>query len=185
MVTPHSVPLPLGNIASTSRPGNRPAVRRAVSWHVALVVAMLGFVLRALVPVGFMPDAQAMQVGHIELTLCSPNAPGARAISILLAPDAADASLPSGWSAALPGADSTSPYPLTDKALGHPSDSHADATDCPFALMAAQGVIGSAEIGFVQTAAVHIPHVSLVQGAVLALPVLGPPLGSRAPPAIA
>lgn len=171
--------LSLGKIAVMSRPGNRPAAPRTASWRIAMFVAMLGFVLRALVPLGFMPDARAMQAGHIELTLCSPGmaASSARSVSMLLSSAATDAKSSS------PAA-SAGTYRLTLGATEH-SESLAQQVDCPFALMAAQGVMGQQEVSLSFAPTAHPSPISQGQDSVLALPTLGPPLGSRAPPAIA
>lgn len=172
--------LSLGKIAVMSRPGNRPAMRRTASWRIAMLVAMLGFVLRALVPLGFMPDARAMQAGHIELTLCSPGmaTSSARSVSMLLSSATTDAR--SSFPAASAGT-----YRLTLAPTEHSSESLAQPVDCPFALMAAQSVMGPQEVSLAFVPAAHPSPISQVQDSVLALPTLGPPLGSRAPPAIA
>jgi len=170
----------LGKIAVMLRPGNRPAGRRTASWRIAMFIATLGFILRALVPLGFMPDARAMQAGHIELTLCSPAMAksSARSVSMLLSADAADARSSS------PAA-SAGTYRLTLGPTEHSSESLAQQVDCPFALMAAQGLLGTPEVSIAFAPAAHPPRISQLQDSVLALPTLGPPLGSRAPPAIA
>ena len=172
--------LSLGNIAVTSCAGNRLAARRTASWRIAMVVAMLGFVLRALVPLGFMPDARTMQAGHIELTLCSPSmaAGSARSVSMLLSADAENAT------SSPPGA-SAGTYRLTLGQDEHSSESFAQQVDCPFALMAAQGLIGPPEVGIAFAPAAYLPSIPGIQDSFLALPTLGSPLGSRAPPAIA
>ena len=171
--------LSLGKIAVMSRPGNRPAARRTASWQIAMFVAMLGFVLRALVPLGFMPDAHAMQAGHIELTLCSPGmaTSSARSVSMLLSADAAEAKSSSA-------AGSAGTYRLTLGATEHSSESFAQQGDCPFALMAAHGLMGPPEVSLAFAPTAHPSYISQVQDSVLALPTYGPPLGSRAPPDI-
>jgi hypothetical protein len=170
----------LGKIAVTSRPGNRPAARRAASWRLAMFAAMLGFMLRALVPLGFMPDARAMQAGHIELTLCSPGiaASSGRSVSMLLSANAADAG-------SLSPAASVGTYRLTLDPTEHSSESLAQQGDCPFALMAAQGLMVPPEVSLAFAPTTHPHRISRVQASFLALPTVGPPLGSRAPPAIA
>ena len=167
----------LGNIVGKSRPGNRTAVRRRAPWRIAMLVAMLGFVLRALIPLGFMPDARAMQAGHIELILCSPGmtANSARSVSMLLSADAGSSS----------PATSADTYRLTLGPTEHSSESLAQQADCPFALMAAQGLMGPAEVSTVLAPTEHVPHIAVVQDSFLAWPTLGSPLGSRAPPVIA
>ena len=172
--------LSLGNIVGTSRPGNRPAVRRTASWRIAMFVAVLGFVLRALIPLGFMPDARAMQAGHIELTLCSPGmvTGSARSLSMLPSADAANATSSS------PAA-SAGNYRLTLGPTEHSSESLVQQGDCAFALMAAQGLLGSPEVSLVFAPAAHPSRLSRVPDSFLASPTLGSPLGSRAPPATA
>lgn len=126
-----------------------------------MLLAALGFVLRALVPVGFMPDAQALQNGHIELTLCSPgSAAVGRSISLsLLSDDSRDTS--------------------------HPAGSLATPGECPFGLMSAQAVIVPPAIGVAAVASASFPRSRPLAPRVASLPVQGPPLGSRAPPAVA
>ncbi len=170
----------LGKIAVMSRPGNRPTARRTASWRIAMFVATVGFVLRALVPLGFMPDARAMQAGHIELTLCSPGmaASSARSVSMLLSADAADARSSS------PAA-SAGTYRLALGSTEHSSESLAQQVDCPFALMAAQGLMGPSEVCTAFASIAHVSRMPGVQDSFLSLPALGSPLGSRAPPVIA
>lgn len=174
--------LPLGNIVGTSRPGNRRAARRTASWRIAMFAAVLGFVLRALIPLGFMPDARALQAGHIELTLCSPGTAGssARSVSVLLSTDAAQAT---------PSVSSAGTYRLTlSPTLGpteHSSESLAQHADCPFALMAAQGLMGSPKVSLAVAPTVHPTRIPSVQDSFPASPTPGSPLGSRAPPFIA
>jgi len=136
----------------------------------AVVIAALGFVLRALVPAGFMPDASALQAGHIELTLCSPGGASARAVTV-------DWSPPSRMT---PSADAPA-----SAASDHPNDPLADGTECPFSLIAAQGIIAPPELAVAMVAAPFAPVAEHHAPLALALPAQGPPLGSRAPPTAA
>jgi hypothetical protein len=148
-----------------------------------MVIAAFGFVLRALVPVGFMPDAKALQVGQFELTLCSPvssagSAGSGRAMSI-------------PWSPTAPGSDDlfaeTNLFGTASAASAptHPDESLAGPAGCPFSLLAAQGVIAPPEVSVSATATPFAPRAQLHPAAPPALPAQGPPLGSRAPPAAA
>jgi hypothetical protein len=152
------------------RSGVRPARRHVASWHIALFVAALGFVLRALVPAGFMPDAHALQAGHIELTLCSP---GKMSKSVTMDWSDADSTAPAFFGSA-----------GSIAAPAHPDESLA-ATDCPFSLMTAQGIITPPGVAVVAVAASFSPAAPVAPVASPSVPADGPPLGSRAPPAVA
>jgi hypothetical protein len=172
------MPLPFRTPVRSS--GARPVRRRFAFWHLGMVIAALGFVLRALVPAGFMPDARALQVGQIELTLCSPlsAAGSARAVTIT-------------WSPAATGSDErfaeTHLFAAATAAglPDHPDESLAGPAGCPFSLMAAQGVIAPPDVSVVPTVTPFAPGARQHPPASLALPAQGPPLGSRAPPAAA
>lgn len=114
---------------------------------------MLAFVLRALVPMGFMPGMHAGHGGPLVLALCNPAGEHA---SITL-----DLEL--------------------DKDHGA-SEERMSAQDCPFCIAAAQAMLPTADVvvrlaPLVASALpvpVHVGHSPIS--------AQGPPLGSRAPP---
>lgn len=107
---------------------------------------------RAVLPAGFMPDAAAAREGKLVLTLCTGS-----------------------------GIPATVLLDLNGDADHDPANDNAGA-DCPFCLMASPGLPPDAET----TVAAHdAPARALPPAAYRAapaLPALGPPLGSRAPP---
>lgn len=133
----------------------RAARARGVLW-----LALLALALRALVPAGYMPDARALHDGRLEVTFCSA-AGNLSTLNVALARAGGDGGGPSGHDAAETGA------------------------QCPFGLLA-----------HVTPAPTPTPTPVLLPAgryvppppAYRALPALaahGPPLGSRAPPALA
>lgn len=64
-------------------PVRRHLARRVFSvWHLLVCLTALALVARALLPVGFMPDTQALRHGTLTLTLCSSEPGGARVLPL-------------------------------------------------------------------------------------------------------
>jgi hypothetical protein len=64
-------------------PVRRHLARRVFSvWHLLVCLTALALVARALLPVGFMPDTQALRHGTLTLTLCSAEPGAARVLSL-------------------------------------------------------------------------------------------------------
>lgn len=64
-------------------PVRRHLARRVFSvWHLLVCLTALALVARALLPVGFMPDTQALRHGTLALTLCSSEPGGARVLPL-------------------------------------------------------------------------------------------------------
>ena len=127
--------------------------------HFTLSVMLLVLSLRALVPIGFMPDAGALRDGRLEMTFCTSTG-GAQTIAIDLH--------------GTPGSDTA------------PSSDHHQTTqssDCPFNVLTsmpalptlALAVLGLPVLLSQLQAALHVPLL-------FSTSVQGPPLGSRAPP---
>lgn len=114
-------------------------------------VAVL-FTLRALLPVGFMPDFAAARDGRIALAFCT--AGGLKTQRV----DAAAASKDDGGKAAVHAAD-----------------------ECPFGLALSPALPATTTTGLAVAAAGPDPDVSATASVLPPAP-RGPPLGSRAPP---
>jgi len=168
--------------------------RAARSTHVLPCLLLLAVVLRALIPVGYMPDPAALRQGLFRMSLCS--AGGAMAYMDMAAMGhgamehgAMDISGMHGMSpapgmshmAGMEGARDTAAGDLSPHAPD--SGDHSAGTECPF--WAAAHV------------ALHLPPVAIepvlaaprdalirfqVPASLPPLPPAGPPLGSRAPP---
>jgi hypothetical protein len=121
-----------------------------------LWLALLALTLRALVPAGYMPDARALHDGRLEVTFCS-----------------AAGDLPS-FALALP-ADK-------DKAA---HDAAGSGAQCPFGLLAHLTPAPSAALAPLVLAASRQAPPKPTHRALPAQGAQGPPLGSRAPPALA
>lgn len=125
-------------------------------WQLLLCLTVLAFVMRALVPQGFMPAAQTMPDGKLVLSFCTAG----------------------GMQMSLPmslGSDSAS-------ADAAPADA-ASGTDCPFGLLAAQAMPPAPVLELLHGAvATRDATVAFGYQTLPPLPAQGPPLGSRAPP---
>ena len=115
-----------------------------------LVVAML---VRALVPTGFMPDAQALRQGKVEITFCS--AAGVIA-NLAVSLD-------------------------TERSHGPQPDQLAG--DCAFGVIGQPAIASATALPPILVLRAAIDGAPYFTGAGLpAMPAAGPPLGSRAPP---
>ncbi|MDQ2137619.1 DUF2946 family protein [Alcaligenaceae bacterium B3P038] len=125
--------------------------------HPWLCLLVLAFVVRALIPAGFMPRADPAQGGEMALSLCT-----------------------STGDMVTMTVDMGRPAPDT------PDPHHASA-DCAFNMLSHQALTlppGLAAVVSASAARVIAPPV-VRQAALPPLPAAGPPLGSRAPPRLA
>jgi hypothetical protein len=118
-----------------------------------LWLTIAAFACRAFLPVGFMPDAKALQSGKLVLTLCT--AGGGTAFTTLDLPDDPDSS----------GGQKLSP-----------------ADNCPFGLIASLAMISAPPMPVLPGAQVSDNPSAVYFAALPPLAAQGPPLGSRAPP---
>lgn len=123
-------------------------------WQVLFCLAILSFLYRAVIPMGYMPDVSGGRDGKFSISLCTT---GGGASALLM-----------DW----------------DGQSGQPSPGdHFDNQSCPFGIVVSQAVMPSQEppalVGNVAHHPVSLPHRNQAQPP---LPALGPPLGSRAPP---
>jgi hypothetical protein len=132
---------------------------RAARAHGVLWLALLALTLRALVPAGYMPDARALHDGRLEVTFCSA-AGDLSTLSVALARAAGD-ERPSGHDAAKTGA------------------------QCPFGLLAHVAPAPTPAVTPILLPAGRYVPPPPAYRALPALAAHGPPLGSRAPPALA
>jgi len=127
---------------------------RGTIWRTIARLVVGLFLLRAIVPTGFMPDLAALHDGRIEITLCTIE--GLKTVAVDLA-DRTDGKNPS------------------DKEI-------ASHSLCPFGSVTAQSLaLPTASALSVNSDPVSLDVVS-ASFAFLLSPTQGPPLGSRAPP---
>lgn len=132
----------------------RTTSRSSVGRQLLLWLTVAAFVCRAFLPVGFMPDAKALQDGKLVLTLCT--AGGGTAFTTLDLSDDSDS----------PAGQKLSP-----------------ADNCPFGLLAAQAMIPAMPVLVLPGAMPRELPSTVYFTALPPLAAHGPPLGSRAPPA--
>ncbi|WP_353055945.1 DUF2946 family protein [Alcaligenes faecalis] len=129
--------------------------KNGIAWQILFCLAILSFLSRSLVPAGYMPDRSGEQNGFFSVTLCAPG-----------------------------GTPSTIWMSLTGQADPPQSNEHADMQKCPYALVLSQVALPSADMASLDAPVVHQPLLLVHRNQSLPpLPALGPPLGSRAPPA--
>lgn len=128
---------------------------RGVLW-----LALLALALRALVPAGYMPDTRALHDGRLEVTFCSA-AGDLSTLSVALARASGGDDRPSGHDAAETGA------------------------QCPFGLLAHVAPAPIPTLTPIPLPAARYVPPPPAYRALPALAAQGPPLGSRAPPALA
>ncbi|WP_148274476.1 DUF2946 family protein [Advenella kashmirensis] len=123
-------------------------------WQLLLCLAAMAFVCRSVIPSGYMPVLSGDNGRTVVLTLC--NADGGNETLLLSIPKQSQES---------------------------PSQDHA-GQECPFGLVVSQAILpilGSPALPVTVWQQRLAPFVEHNQ-ALPALPALGPPLGSRAPP---
>lgn len=123
-------------------------------WRILLCLTIAALLWRGVIPVGYMPNARAAEAGRLLLTLCTST-----------------------------GATATQFIDVSGDTRHAPPDDAKAGNDCPFGLLASQAILLPAPllqaVGLAQTSVdVLLP----VYRSAPALPALGPPIGSRAPP---
>lgn len=124
-------------------------------WRAVARLTLIAFALRALLPIGFMPDLHALQDGRFEIVLCT--ADGAHLLTV--------------------GSDG---QPIDPDSSKDPKSQSSQ--DCPFGIAFAKALI--VPVSASAMSALIMRDVVLPSPSDLALlpPAQGPPLGSRAPP---
>ncbi|HTN65003.1 MAG TPA: DUF2946 family protein [Burkholderiaceae bacterium] len=122
-----------------------------------LYLLLFALALRALIPLGYMPDAGALRDGRIQIVLCT--AAGVSTMPAAMDPLAQD-------------------QPATDKATS--------GTDCAFSLLSqqAQALPASATAPALWVVLFSSPAPVADNTTLPAAGTQGPPLGSRAPPSV-
>ncbi|WP_144629916.1 hypothetical protein [Bordetella genomosp. 13] len=149
-----------------------------------LGLLLFALTLRALVPVGYMPDAQALREGRLALAFC------AAAGGLPLAPRVPMSM--GGMHAGMDHADMTDTAgagAMASMAHGHPDhgpghSGSAAGQECPFGLIAHQALDSSAVTLAVAAlpATRRAPPPPAADSPAPPMPAAGPPLGPRAPP---
>jgi hypothetical protein len=132
---------------------------KALNWHALSVLAalMLALVLRAVIPVGYMPHTGALRDGRIQITFCTTAGSGAAVPMILAGLFAED---------------------------DEHSKNALSGTDCPYGVLSflAAGLPPTA-LALAHHAGVSASTAHVFDNTALPpSPARGPPLGSRAPP---
>lgn len=139
------------------------SLRPSQAWRFIYRLTLVAFILRALVPVGFMPDPEALRDGRLALMLCAAGSP-------LRAP--LHASQQVAHEAA--GHD-------TD-ARHHPDDSNLAGADCPFGVLLVQALVPTSSDAAQVVPPVVRELVRQPQRNLSPLPAPGLSLGPRGPP---
>ncbi|MFV9474046.1 DUF2946 family protein [Advenella sp. RU8] len=134
---------------------NRIFSHKGVSYRYIFIYLCLAlFALRSLIPVGYMPNMQALGQGKIEIIICTPAGSQSTFVSI-----------------------ETSPHQQI------PDNAHDGMLSCPFSVINAQGMLaGSPDLGVEAFNLPELVVPSLSHSQVNNVRHSGPPLGSRAPP---
>lgn len=131
---------------------------KAISWRAqAVLLLLLALVLRASIPVGYMPHTGALRDGRIEITFCT-----------------------------TAGNEANVPRTLAGLFADN-DEHHKNAlsgTDCPFGILTHQALNapGLSTMAVALSTAPSRPVVFFDNKALPALGAQGPPVGSRAPP---
>lgn len=129
--------------------------KRTSVWQILFCLTVIAFLLRAFIPAGYMPDLSGQRGSSFAVVVC--NAAGGNTVMMV------DFSDPASKSA-------------NDDALG--------AYECPFGLSVAQKQFPANESPGLYVSLVSRPiSLAVSSAAIPVLLALGPPLGSRAPPA--
>lgn len=127
--------------------------KRMAVWQILFCLTAFSFLCRAVIPVGYMPDLSGERDTPFAITLCTMGG------TVVVQLD-------------LPGSEEAS------------SDQHYNGDTCPFGLNIAHKLIpGQATLAVVSAVLFHSVASPTAAQVLPPLPALGPPLGSRAPPA--
>ncbi len=129
--------------------------KRTSVWQILFCLTVIAFLLRAFIPAGYMPDLSGQRGSSFAVVVC--NATGGNSVMMV---------------------------DFSDPASKSANDDASGAYECPFGLSVAQKLLPGHESPGLSVGLVSRP-VSLAESssAIPALLALGPPLGSRAPPA--
>lgn len=123
-------------------------------WQMIFCLTVLSFVLRSMIPSGYMPDSSASRNGTVALTLCSAG-----------------------------GVNATILVDLQGKSKSAPSDDHNAGQECAFGVIASQGLMPASVAVLPAMMLLSQPLPARQRNLALPpMPAQGPPLGSRAPP---
>jgi hypothetical protein len=129
--------------------------RRMGAWQILFCLTLLSLLYRAVVPIGYMPNAVDHDGGKLSITLCTTS-----------------------------GDTSTIWIEVDDESTSSSTDGHTNHLDCPFGILIAQAELPDQDPvsmpGKITLGSMTIPTPR--NQARPPLPALGPPLGSRAPP---
>ncbi len=136
---------------------NRISPLKGISYrYMFLYLCMALFALRSLIPVGYMPNMQALGQGKIEIIICTPAGTQSTFVSI------------------------KTPHHQPD-----PDNAYDGMLSCPFSVVNAQGMLaGSPGLGVEVFNLPELVAPSLNHSQVINVRLSGPPLGSRAPPLV-
>lgn len=134
---------------------NRISPRKGISCrYIFLYLCLALFALRSLMPVGYMPNMQALGQGKIEIILCTPTGTQSTFVSI-----------------------------ETPHNQSSPDNAYDGMLSCPFSVVNAQGMLaGSPGVGLDVFNLPGLVAPSLDHSQVMNVRLSGPPLGPRAPP---
>jgi hypothetical protein len=142
-----------------------------------LCLLLLAVSLRAMIPLGYMPDPAALRQGVVRITLCTST--GAVSVLQVLRDGAGHGH---GLSVAGHGHAPVIGFPGHD-GHDHSGSDHAAGAECPFWAMAHLAMDLPPAAAMPLLVAIRNEAVRLLAPAALPpLPPAGPPLGSRAPP---
>lgn len=150
---------PAGPAYNRATMGITPRQHKAINWHAlgVLVTLMLALVLRAVIPIGYMPHTGALRDGRIQITFCTTAGNGAAVPMTLAGLFAED---------------------------DEHSENALSGTDCPYGVLSVLAVdLPFAALALPHHAGASTPAAHAFDNAALPpSPARGPPLGSRAPP---
>jgi hypothetical protein len=151
--------------------------RAASGTHILLCLLLLTVSLRAMIPVGYMPDPAALRQGVVRITLCTSTG----AVSILQ--NLRDSVGGHGHDHTGTADVHAPAMDLLHKGHDHSGSQHAAGAECPFWAMAHLTMDLPPAAVAPLLAAIRDEAVRFLAPASLPpLPSAGPPLGSRAPP---
>jgi len=137
--------------------GWRASFKDRRAYRVAARLTLLLFALRALLPVGYMPDVRALERGQVQIVICT----GYGAKSLLV--DEAG-------------------QPVEGQGAGKAQ--HDGAADCPFGMASAKAFLAAAAAPTLDLPVLGDGFLPPAGALALLPPAQGPPLGQRAPPVL-
>ena len=132
------------------------------------------FLVRAMVPAGYMPDVDALAEGRLGIKICPAVGPGFAAAAQSSGHDH------QGHHAHDPSQVGGGHHGSNDADGNHSNDHSKDP--CPFGTAVAKSFIPPAPLAIPATTTAHINGVSDTASEIVVIRPTGPPLGPRAPP---